>query len=250
MTTRTAKKHGSRTGAPVASAQQAPTVKRSEPVWYKPEGQHTGHRSDRVTNWVNEVMRGRVRLPRFQRPYVWTDEQVLLLMESMFHGLGTGTMLLWDRYEEQASGETFGGFSIASVPGHCMMVVDGQQRLTAVVTAALSGRFWFDLQTGVFSVGEAGPWRAPMAVLWAEPTHDGFDWVEAHAATYRIDKAEVFHLWSRALGMLSNSELNATILPYRWTLERVMETFRRINTTGTPMDPAHLEAALRRAGAT
>ncbi len=245
-----AKKQGSRAGSPISLAQQAPSPRRPDPSWYKPEGQHTQHRSDRVTNWVNEVVQGTVRLPRFQRPYVWTDEQVLLLVDSLFHGFGTGTMLLWDRYEEQASEETFGDFRITSAPGSRMMVVDGQQRLTAVVTATLSGRFWFDLQTGVFSVGDAGPWRAPMAVLWAEPTHDGFDWLEEHAATNGLDVPEVRHAWSKALWMLRNSELNATILPYRWTLDRVLETFRRINTTGTPMDPKHLEEALRRAGAT
>jgi hypothetical protein len=53
--------------------------------------------------------------------------------------------------------------------------------------------------------------------------------------------------WVAMHDTLNNVHMSAIRLGSEWTLPRVMESFRRLNTEGTPMDAAMLEAALARA---
>ena len=47
--------------------------------------------------------------------------------------------------------------------------------------------------------------------------------------------------------MLTDMELSGIMLTYHWTRERVVETFERLNSTGTPITADELRAAIARA---
>ena len=44
---------------------------------------------------LEDVQRGHIRVPRFQRPFVWTDEQRLELLQSVRDNMPIGSLLVW-----------------------------------------------------------------------------------------------------------------------------------------------------------
>jgi hypothetical protein len=87
---------------------------------------------------VAEVLAGRLRVPRFQRPLNWQLRDVLKLLDSIYCGYPIGALLLWQRPAE-ADHLSFGSVEIdAPARTDAWWVVDGQQRLLAL-TRALAG---------------------------------------------------------------------------------------------------------------
>lgn len=89
----------------------------------------------KVKNLVDDVRIGKIGLPDLQRPFVWTDSKVRDLFDSMLRGYPIGYVMLWEspvNYEEKKS-SIGGNKKIYEEPKE--LVIDGQQRLTALVAA-------------------------------------------------------------------------------------------------------------------
>lgn len=89
----------------------------------------------KVKNIIDDVRIGKIGLPDLQRPFVWQDNKVRELFDSMLKGYPIGYIMLWESpadFEEKKSsiGENK---KIYEVPKE--LVIDGQQRLTALVAA-------------------------------------------------------------------------------------------------------------------
>lgn len=84
---------------------------------------------------LKDVRNGRVGLPDLQRPFVWKDSKVRDLFDSMMKGYPVGYIMLWEsplEYEEKK--ESIGiGEKAYKAPKD--LVIDGQQRLTALVAS-------------------------------------------------------------------------------------------------------------------
>ena len=89
----------------------------------------------KVKNLVDDVRIGKIGLPDLQRPFVWKDNKVRDLFDSMLRGYPIGYVMLWESpsdYEEKKS-VIGGNKKIYEEPKE--LVIDGQQRLTALVAA-------------------------------------------------------------------------------------------------------------------
>ena len=124
---------------------------RFKPAYFERFRGSAQHTPSRVENWITDIAAGGLRIPRFQRDYVWTDHQIVALLDSLLRGDFIGSVLLWQRYGMPASSERFGEIAVESPAGECHYVIDGQQRLSALAPAFLSGRFYFDVQEGTFT---------------------------------------------------------------------------------------------------
>ena len=84
---------------------------------------------------VDEVISGQVRIPEFQRSFIWQWEDVKRLMDSIVRGYPIGSMLLWTRPAKQET-LSIGALKIeAPYTDAALWVVDGQQRLTSLVSS-------------------------------------------------------------------------------------------------------------------
>jgi hypothetical protein len=84
-----------------------------------------------VDELVGMIQRGELRLPEMQRRYVWKSTRVRDLLDSLYRGYPSGTILLWETDE----GVPLQKFSIAQTnnPFHTTrLLLDGQQRLTSL----------------------------------------------------------------------------------------------------------------------
>lgn len=219
------------------------------PHWHRVEWGSVQHSTHSVRQWRDEVLAGGLRLPAFQRPYVWTDEQITRFWDSMLQGYHVGSLLVWEQYRLPASVERFAGHPVECGPGSARVVVDGQQRLGAVVALLLSGRWYFDMECLAVTT-EPGPWRMPGTVALATYSVVN-DWATAHSEQYGVPRYDVRDAAIMLRDVLDRCYLGSVRLdgPRDWPLDRVMESYRRMASEGTPHDLAELEAALRRATA-
>ena len=89
----------------------------------------------KVGDLVRDVRIGKIGLPDLQRPFVWKDNKIRELYDSMLKGYPIGYIMLWESpadYDEKKSGIGING-KIYTEPKE--LVIDGQQRLTALVAS-------------------------------------------------------------------------------------------------------------------
>lgn len=88
-----------------------------------------------VGKLVGDVIEGRVGLPDLQRPFVWKDSDVRDLLDSMLKGYPIGYCILWDAPDDQEDKTSSIGFNDKAYAAPRELVIDGQQRLTALACA-------------------------------------------------------------------------------------------------------------------
>jgi hypothetical protein len=99
---------------------------------------------------LDMVLKGQLRIPTFQRGFVWEPYRVAFFMDSLYKGYPFGSLLFWRTKEPLKSERQLGPFVLPERdPDYPVdYVLDGQQRVTSVF-----GVFQTDLQPQVTS-----PW--------------------------------------------------------------------------------------------
>lgn len=116
-----------------------------------------------IRDIIERVTSGRLRIPSFQRGFVWDAERVAFLMDSIYKGYPFGAVILWRTKEQLKSERQLGPFEL---PEHdpdlpIDYVLDGQQRLTSIF-----GVFQSDIEPV-----EDAPWTRIYFDLYAETDH-------------------------------------------------------------------------------
>lgn len=172
-------------------------------------------------------------LPAYQRGIVWTPEQALALVESVYEGYPIGTLLVWDRSWD--------------VPGGQVYLLDGQQR-----AASLTG-----FRCGTDEPGPQVGWSAAAARWTTGPVDEDDRWItlrEWHGMRITEWKwledqcgVEAFETAVRALEDIRGATVHTVVLR-RASPEQAVETFRRLNSTGTPINHDELARLLAMEG--
>lgn len=89
----------------------------------------------KVGDLVKDVRNGRIGLPDLQRPFVWKDNKVRELFDSMLKGYPIGYIMLWESPADYESKKSSIGDNSKTYDEPKELVIDGQQRLTALVAA-------------------------------------------------------------------------------------------------------------------
>ena len=89
----------------------------------------------KVGDLVNDVRTGRIGLPDLQRPFVWKDNKVRELFDSLLKGYPIGYIMLWESPVDYESKKSTIGDNSKTYEDPKELVIDGQQRLTALVAA-------------------------------------------------------------------------------------------------------------------
>lgn len=89
-----------------------------------------------VGDILNDIKCGKVGLPDLQRPFVWKDNKVRDLLDSMLSGFPVGYVMLWSAPEGYENANHI-GVSDKAYKRPLELVIDGQQRLTSLLGAML-----------------------------------------------------------------------------------------------------------------
>jgi uncharacterized protein with ParB-like and HNH nuclease domain len=94
----------------------------------------------RIEELVYRIKQGDIKIPKFQRPFVWKRRAVIDLLDSVYKGYPIGSILLWLTNEKLASERQIGDLEISERPDEypTNYLLDGQQRLSSLCGAL----FW------------------------------------------------------------------------------------------------------------
>ena len=81
-----------------------------------------------------EIDTGQIKLPMFQREFVWEKEQSAKLIDSILKGFPIGTFIFWKTREELRSYKEVGNHKLPDSPegDYVQYILDGQQRITSL----------------------------------------------------------------------------------------------------------------------
>lgn len=85
-------------------------------------------------NLMSDIERGLVKIPQFQRDFVWTKEKAARLLDSILKNYPIGTFIVWKTRETLRSIRNLGDVKLPDTPegDFVSYVLDGQQRLTSL----------------------------------------------------------------------------------------------------------------------
>jgi len=84
-----------------------------------------------VNELVGMIRRGELRLPEMQRRYVWRAPRVRDLLDSLYRGYPSGSILVWETDQQQPTRDLAVSQEVSPFSGH-KLLLDGQQRLTSL----------------------------------------------------------------------------------------------------------------------
>ncbi len=139
----------------------------------------------KVGDLLSDVRNGKVGLPDLQRPFVWKDSKARDLLDSMLKGYPIGYIMLWQSPEDYATVNHIGTNDKAYIqPDY--LVIDGQQRLTALL-AAISGIKVKDNNYAERQIRIAfNPLTREFAV-WTEAYERNPEWISGISAVFIAD---------------------------------------------------------------
>lgn len=91
-----------------------------------------------VRELVDKVQRGELTLPEMQRRYVWPATRVRDLLDSLYRGYPSGTILVWETDENIETRELAVRATKTPTTSQKLLLLDGQQRVTSL-SAILAG---------------------------------------------------------------------------------------------------------------
>lgn len=90
-----------------------------------------------ISTLVDMYKRGELRLPEIQRHYVWRATRVRDLLDSLYRGYPSGSILMWETDEAVPTRDSAIAQNTSAFAGR-KLLLDGQQRLTSL-TAVING---------------------------------------------------------------------------------------------------------------
>ena len=85
----------------------------------------------------NDIEKGLIKIPQFQRDFVWSINQSAQLIDSILKGYPIGTFIFWKTKEELRSIRNIGNLKLLDIPkgDFVKYILDGQQRITSIYAA-------------------------------------------------------------------------------------------------------------------
>jgi hypothetical protein len=201
-----------------------------------------------------QVSRGQIRIPKFQRGFVWDPDQVAFFLDSLYKGYPVGTLLFWRTKQALQSERSLGPFTLPEVePDYPIdYVLDGQQRLTSIYGSFLPDPMpeeaeWHDIYFDLHADSDA---QEPQFVALPPELVDNvrhfpmrvlFDPIQYRRATAPFDEHTIIRLDEM------QTKFKEVQIPIQVTSTEdrasVAIIFERINRTGVPLDTLQLLSA-------
>lgn len=202
---------------------------------------------------IDKTLSGEIRIPSFQRGFVWEPEKVAFFVDSLFKGYPIGSLLFWRTNERLENERQLGNFNLPEpTKGYPLdYVLDGQQRITSIFSVfqtelpkASAASNWMNIY---YVLGSSAESQQSQFVPLEDSAFDDkqffplnclFDSVKYRKATEKLDDATKIEV----------DKLQETFKEIQIPFQ-LMETddrahvaivFERINRTGVPLDSFQL----------
>ncbi len=211
---------------------------------------------------MNDIENGRVRLPPFQREFVWSLGKVIDLMDSIYKGFPIGSFFYWKAARKYVT--LFRDIKSLCLPSpaaeqELFFILDGQQRLTSiwvtfkgsVIDGASYAHICLDLDSAA-KYEEGDPEARRQIKVFKETEPDNITFISLHdilsenVATYDAIRdplpPEKKQTLSKARDRFRNYPFSV-VKVFNLELEDAVEVFQRINQGGKRLTRFELVAA-------
>jgi len=188
-----------------------------------------------IPDLAKEVKKGILRIPRFQRDYVWPRPKVVKLLDSIYNQYPIGSFFLWDApkiYNNFYRDIPELGIDKPDEYSDLKFILDGQQRIVSLYVAIngmkIGGvdysKIYFDLETEVFYVPPRGMPKDERYVQFREVFTDNFKIYDNLSDKHK-------KVFSKCKDRFKNYPLSV-IYVRDSKLDEVVEMFERVNQGG------------------
>jgi hypothetical protein len=201
-----------------------------------------------IKELVSGVRKGEIKVPQFQRRFVWKEEQAVNLLDSIGSNYPVGSLLLWRTTSKLTTERDLGEFKLPATDdlSPTEYVLDGQQRLTVIYScfgAADTDEGFqaaYDLQAECFvrRPDAHAPHLFPLRILYDTTKLLNFraglvSHPEGQELQTRLDQL---------IEVVTNYRIPVVVLK-DLSVEEVCPIFERINSSGTPLSTYDLMVA-------
>jgi|CXWK01.1.fsa_nt_gi hypothetical protein len=194
-----------------------------------------------LASLMNDMFQGRIRVPRFQRVFVWERKRIQELLDSMYKEYPIGTIFLWNsppKYNHLIRTVDYLGVPQPKDGANYSLIVDGQQRLTSLF-AVVYGRTieGEDYRKIVFDLT---PRDLSKRFLYREP--DNRRWISVKTVIDRdfqiynnLPSDEHREQYQHCANLLANYPFSVVTVD-EMDIDDAIEIFERINRSGKPLN--------------
>ncbi len=213
-----------------------------------------------IEDLLDDIAVGKLRVPRFQRPFIWKPSNMLALFDSIYKGYPIGSLLLWESTEKLESLDYVGPPILIPRPSDIPLtyILDGHQRLATLYGGlripndfSLDTKqenwkwwIWFDLKEREFThvtKSNPAPWMLPLRAVLR--TMDFLE-VARNLQEKCPDKASEFIPEAEQVAQKVKNYRVAIISIKGGNLEQAVESFSRLNSLGRLITPDQMVSAL------
>lgn len=197
------------------------------------------------------IQNGEIRIPAFQRQFVWTGAQVIALLESVYKGYPIGSILFWRVEDRTLKIEQHNLSTFPPVPERypILFILDGMQRLTTLYGVFHYSEGMLQELNVVFDLRKEGFRQSngkdlPEAYIALSAVFSPKQLLEAQRSLGELEDGDVLIERSIQLHTAFQEYLIPTVTISHREVTEVVEIFERVNSTGTSLNAVDFMRAL------
>jgi hypothetical protein len=195
---------------------------------------------------IAEVKRGAIKIPQFQRKFIWKEPQAFKLLDSISKNYPIGSLLIWRTDVKLEAERNIGNFQLPHTDDMSPTdyVLDGQQRLTVIYSSLAADKQpgfspGFDLENQQFLLME----DASGVVFPLRSMYDTTKVLNFRTGLQTRADAEIMQArLDQLIDAFTKYKLPVVTLK-NLTVEEVCPIFERINSSGTKLSTYDLMVA-------
>jgi len=208
-----------------------------------------------LTEVIDEISKGELVVPNFQRPYVWKQTDIISLFESIYRGYPIGSLLFWETSKKLKSLDKIGPFELQkSNKSEINFIIDGHQRLSTLYGVLKSKEkfnteinrwsLYFDLDKEEFLFPKPNELKSTFIAM--DKIVNTLDFLE-ECQRIQSENSNSYDPLIQKAQVLAQS-----IITYKLTITQIkggdmtsaVEIFSRLNTKGLDITPDQMLSAL------
>ncbi len=207
----------------------------------------TQYTVDNILGFINSE---EISIPEIQRPFVWKPKNVRDLIDSLYNGYPTGYLIIWQNPNVRLKdGREAGGTKI---------LIDGQQRVTALMTALTGGSILTEnYDSKVYKIAfnplaqdteerfavqtpahvKSKNWIPDISIVF-KPDFNAFNFINEYMQNNPETSTDVINRAMQKLLDIRTCQMGTIILTPNLDINEVTEIFVRINSQGKRLNEA------------
>ena len=207
--------------------------------------QQPENQSKKYSALFADIDGGKIKIPQFQRDFVWGKAKTAALIDSILKGFPIGTFILWKTPDRLRHMRNVGNFDLPEPPSGdaIQYVLDGQQRITSLYAVRKGARFTrdrmeLDYKDIVIDL-TVDPEEEEEVVLDTPP--EGRDYITVYQLLNATTK-ELVEAHGQSIDLVSDYKEKlerydfSTVVIDGYSIEVACDVFTRINTGGEPLN--------------